>query len=46
MVNEGLQRNATVIKRYAYIIICFATKDVHIEVVFDLSTRAFIGALN
>jgi hypothetical protein len=36
----------TTTKAYLSIFVCLATKAVHLEVVSELSTQAFIGALN
>jgi len=38
-------RKAPLLKHYLCIFICFSTKAVHIELVSDLSSRAFIAAL-
>ncbi|XP_077282820.1 uncharacterized protein LOC143908865 [Temnothorax americanus] len=44
-VKEGKRRNARFHKAYIAIFVCFATKAVHIELVSDLTTESFIGAL-
>lgn len=46
LIKEGRRRNAKSIKCYLAIFICMAVKAVHIEVVTDLSTSAFIAALH
>lgn len=46
MVKTSVRRNALLIKEYACIFVSFSTKAVHIELVVDLSTTAFINALN
>ncbi|XP_036341380.1 uncharacterized protein LOC118750755 [Rhagoletis pomonella] len=38
-------RGARTVKSYLAIMVCFSTKAVHIEVVSDLSTKAFMAAL-
>lgn len=38
-------RNRTKIKTYVSVFVCFATKAVHLELVNDLSTKAFISCL-
>lgn len=44
-IKERKFRNRGTIKVYACIFICFASKAVHIELVSDLTTEAFIGSL-
>ncbi|XP_058840617.1 uncharacterized protein LOC131696100 [Topomyia yanbarensis] len=39
-------KRATAIKCYVAIFVCFVTKAVHIELVYDLSTASFIAALH
>lgn len=39
-------RKAPITKTYACIFVCLATKAVHIEAVSDLTTQAFVNALN
>ncbi|XP_018401691.1 PREDICTED: uncharacterized protein LOC108778879 [Cyphomyrmex costatus] len=43
IIKEGKRRNAR--KTYISIFVCFATKAVHIELVSDLTSDAFLGAL-
>lgn len=44
-IRDGIRRNAKTIKAYGVIFICFATKAVHLELVRDLTTDAFINTL-
>lgn len=44
-LREGKRRNARNHKAYISIFVCFATKAVHIELVSDLTSVAFVGAL-
>lgn len=44
-IKEGKRRNARASKCYLAIFVCMAVKAVHVEVVSDLSTPAFIAAL-
>lgn len=44
ILREGKRRNARNHKAYVAIFVCFATKAVHIELVSDLTSDAFIGA--
>ena len=44
-IKEKRHRNRNKIKVYVSIFICFATKAVHLELVSDLSTKAFISCL-
>lgn len=46
LVKSSLRRKAPLLKGYICIFVCFTTKAVHIELVGDLSTQAFISALN
>ncbi|KAJ0169592.1 hypothetical protein K1T71_010808 [Dendrolimus kikuchii] len=45
-VKESRRRNARINKAYICVIVCLAVKAIHIEVVSDLSTPAFIAALD
>lgn len=38
-------RNAKIVKSYLCVFVCFTTKSVHLEVVSDLTTDAFLAAL-
>ncbi|XP_046142183.1 uncharacterized protein LOC123987906 [Osmia bicornis bicornis] len=44
-IKEKRYRNRTRLKIYVAIFICFSTKAVHLEVVSDMTTEAFISAL-
>lgn len=44
-VRDRVRRNSKQYKSYVAIIVCMATKAVHIELVEDLSTESFIAAL-
>ncbi|XP_011859522.1 PREDICTED: uncharacterized protein LOC105557008 [Vollenhovia emeryi] len=44
-IREGKRRNAQNIKTYIAVFVCFATKAVHLELVGDLTTDSFLGAL-
>lgn len=45
-MKEGRRRNAKTSKAYLALFICMSTKAVHLEVVADLSTDAFLAALD
>ncbi|XP_011884045.1 PREDICTED: uncharacterized protein LOC105571183, partial [Vollenhovia emeryi] len=45
LIREHKRRNAKLSKAYICIFVCFATKAVHIELVADLSSESFMGAL-
>ncbi|XP_011884052.1 PREDICTED: uncharacterized protein LOC105571188 [Vollenhovia emeryi] len=45
LIREGKRRNARHSKAYVAVFVCFATKAVHIELVSDLTSDAFIAAL-
>ncbi|XP_029672102.1 uncharacterized protein LOC115240850 [Formica exsecta] len=45
ILREGKRRNARNHKAYISIFVCFATKGVYIELVSDLTSEGFIGAL-
>lgn len=45
ILREAKRRNARTIKSYIAIFVCFATRAIHIELVSDLTTDAFIAAL-
>jgi len=44
-IKSGQQRNAKITKAYISIFICLCTKAIHIELVSDLTTDAFLNAL-
>ncbi|XP_077258485.1 uncharacterized protein LOC143895318 [Temnothorax americanus] len=44
IVREGKRRNARNSKAYVCVFVCLATKAVHLEVVSDLTTEAFLAA--
>ena len=44
-IKEKRFRNRNKVKAYVSIFVCFATKAVHLELVSDLTTEAFIGCL-
>jgi len=45
MIKSSLRRNAPLNKAYACLFVCFITKAVHVELVGDLTTQAFLNAL-
>lgn len=46
MVKTSRLRNAKSVKAYLCVFVCLATKAVHLEMVADLSTEAFLAALD
>ncbi|XP_076624584.1 uncharacterized protein LOC143343501 [Colletes latitarsis] len=44
-IKEKVQRNRNKVKVYLAIFVCFATKAIHIEIVNDLTTEAFLAAV-
>ncbi|XP_036150809.1 uncharacterized protein LOC118648578 [Monomorium pharaonis] len=44
-IRDGKRRNARHMKSYVCIFVCFATKAIHIELVSDLTSDAFLAAL-
>lgn len=44
-IKVSTRRNAQTLKAYICVFVCFATKAVHVELVSDLSTDAFLAAL-
>ena len=45
LIKDGKLRNRTYIKAYVCIYVCFVSRAVHIELVTDLSTDAFLNSL-
>lgn len=45
-IKESTRRNAKISKAYLALFVCMATKAVHLELVSDLSTDAFLASLN
>ena len=45
MVKRGFTRNRTLVKTYVCVFVCMATKAVHLEMVTDLTSEAFLAAL-
>lgn len=43
-LKDSKRRNAKIVKAYVALFVCFATKAVHIEIVSDLTSQAFLGA--
>nr|CAI5846278.1 unnamed protein product [Callosobruchus analis] len=44
-IKDGKLRNRSIIKAYLCIFICFTTKAVHLEAVYDLTSQSFLNAL-
>jgi hypothetical protein len=44
-IKQGGQRSKTIVKSYIALFICLSTKAIHLELVPDLSTEAYIAAL-
>ncbi|XP_050055037.1 uncharacterized protein LOC114131043 [Aphis gossypii] len=45
MIKTSLRRNAPMTKAYICVFVCFVTKAIHVELVGDLTTNAFLSAL-
>ena len=45
VIHQGRRRSKTKVKGYASLFICLATKAIHIELISDLTTEAFLAAL-
>ena len=45
LLKRGMPRKPQIVKAYMAIFVCFATKAVHLEVVSDQTTEAFLAAL-
>jgi hypothetical protein len=45
LIRQGGRRSKTKVKGYAALLICLATKAIHIELVSDLTTESFLAAL-
>lgn len=45
IIKLGQRRNAKIIKAHIAIFVCLCTKAIHIELVSDLTTEAFLNAL-
>jgi len=45
MMKRGFTRNRTLVKVYVCLFVCMATKAVHLEMVTDLTSEAFLAAL-
>ncbi|XP_029055179.2 uncharacterized protein LOC114882455 [Osmia bicornis bicornis] len=43
-IREGRRRNARHVKAYIAVFVCFAVKAVHLELIGDLTSEAFLGA--
>jgi len=46
LLKSSLRKNAPVIKAYVCLFVCFTTRAIHLELVGDLTTEAFVRALN
>ena len=44
LLREGNRRNVRSYKAYVSLFVCFATKSIHLELVSDLTSEAFIAA--